>query len=73
LYNILKELEIPMTLVRLIKMCSNETYNKVRLGKCLYDRFPIYNSLKQIDDLSPQLFNFAVEYAITKFQETRWH
>jgi hypothetical protein len=30
LYNILREFAVPMKLVRLIKMCLNETYNKVR-------------------------------------------
>jgi hypothetical protein len=36
LYNILLEFGIPQKLVRLIKMCLNETYNKVRVGKiCL--------------------------------------
>jgi hypothetical protein len=33
LYNILIELGVPMKLVRLIKMCFNETYSKVRAGK----------------------------------------
>jgi hypothetical protein len=32
LYNILIEFGIPMKLVRLIKMCLNETYNKVCIG-----------------------------------------
>jgi hypothetical protein len=36
LYNILLEFGIPKELVRLIKMCLNETYSKVRVGKlCL--------------------------------------
>jgi hypothetical protein len=30
LYNILIELGVPMKLVRLIKMCLNETYSKVQ-------------------------------------------
>jgi hypothetical protein len=30
-----------MKLVRLIKMCLNETYNKVRIGKHLSENFPI--------------------------------
>jgi hypothetical protein len=34
-------------LVRLIKMCLNETYSKVRIGKLLSDKFPIQNGLKQ--------------------------
>jgi hypothetical protein len=33
LYNILLEFGIPKKLVRLIKMCLNETFSKVRIGK----------------------------------------
>jgi hypothetical protein len=32
LYNILIHLEVPMKLVRLIKICINETYSKVHIG-----------------------------------------
>jgi hypothetical protein len=39
LYNILIEFGVPMKLVRLIKMCLNETYSKVRMGKYLSDSF----------------------------------
>jgi hypothetical protein len=35
LCNILTEFGVPMKLVRLIKMCLNETYSKVRIGKHL--------------------------------------
>jgi sorting nexin-29 len=69
LYNILFKFGIPKKLVRLIKMCLNEPYSKVRVGKLLPDKFPIQNGLKQGDDLSPLLFNFALEYAIRKGQE----
>jgi hypothetical protein len=41
LYNILIEFGVSMKLVRLIKMCLNETYGKVRIGKHLSDNFPI--------------------------------
>jgi hypothetical protein len=68
LYNILIEFGIPMKLVRLIKMCLRETYSRVRVGKHLPDTFPIKNSLKQGDVLSPLLFNFALDYAITRVQ-----
>ena len=41
----------------------SETYSKN-----LSDMFPIRNSLKQGDALSPLLFNFALEYAIRRVQ-----
>jgi hypothetical protein len=50
-------------------MCSNETYDKVCIGKHLSDSFPIQNGLKQGDTLLPLLINFALEYAIRKVQE----
>jgi sorting nexin-29 len=69
LYNILLKFGTPKKLVRLIKMCLNETYSKVRICKLLSYKFPIQNELKQGDALSPLLFNFSLEYAIRKVQE----
>jgi hypothetical protein len=51
LYSILLEFGVPKKLFRLIKMCLNETYSKVRIGKLLSDKFPIQNGLKQGDAL----------------------
>jgi hypothetical protein len=68
LYNILIECGVPMKLLRVINMCLNETYSRVRVGKHLSDLFPIRNGLKQGDALSPLRFNFVLIYAIMRTQ-----
>jgi len=50
-YHNLIEFFMPMKLVRLIKMCLNETYNRVWVGKHLFDMFLIRNGLKRGDAL----------------------
>jgi hypothetical protein len=52
-YSILIVFSIRMKLLRLIKMCFNETLSRVHTGKHLFDRFPIRNGLKRGDVLSP--------------------
>ena len=49
-------------------MYLTETYSRVRVGKSLSDMFSIRNGLKQGDALSPLLFNFTLEYAISRVQ-----
>jgi len=49
LYNILIEFGIPMKLVKLIKMCLNETCSGVQIGVHLFVMFPIKNGRKQGD------------------------
>jgi hypothetical protein len=68
-YLILLECGMPKKLVRLIKMCSNEIYSRVRVGELLSDECPIQNGLKQGDVLSPLLFNFALECTVRRVQE----
>jgi hypothetical protein len=67
LYNILIESGIPLKLVRLIKMCLNETYSRVRVGKRLSGRFPIKNDLKK----RRHFITIALEYAIRRVQENK--
>jgi len=43
LYNILIEFDIPMEVVRLIKMCLGETYSRGRVGENLSGLIPIRN------------------------------
>jgi hypothetical protein len=69
--NILIELWVLMKLVRLIKMCLNERYSTVGVGKHSSDGLPIQNRLKQKDALSPLLLNFALKYDIRKIQENQ--
>jgi len=60
LYNIRMQFGMPSKLVRLIKMCLNEPYSRVWVGKDLSDMFLTRNGLKQ-DAILLLLFNFALE------------
>jgi retron-type reverse transcriptase len=51
-----------------MKVCLNETYSWLGVGKNLSNVFPITNGLKQGDTFSPLLFNFAFEYVIRRVQ-----
>ena len=68
LYSILIEFGIPMKLVRVIKICLNETYSRVWVDKHLSDMFPIKSVLRQGDALLPLLCNFAINYAFRRVQ-----
>jgi hypothetical protein len=47
-------------------LSKNETYTEVHIGKHSSDTLPSQIGKKQGDALSPLLFNFALEYAITR-------
>ena len=70
LNNILIEYGIPLKLVRLIRMCLNEMYSRVRVGNNLSDIFPIKNGLKQGDDAI--VFNFVLDDAIRRVQVNKF-
>jgi hypothetical protein len=59
-----------MKLVKLIKMCLSETYNRVRVGKYLCDMVPIQNSVKHGDALLSLLFTFTLKYSFRRIQLT---
>ena len=69
LYNALIEFGMPMKLVIHIKMCLNESCNRVRLGKHFSDLFFIRNDLNPTEVLSLWVFRFALGYAIREVQE----
>jgi len=66
LYNILGEFGIPMKLVKLMKICLNETYSSVQVDIYLSGMFPFRNGWKQGDTLSPLLLNCALVYAVRR-------
>jgi hypothetical protein len=45
--------------------------SKDHVGKHLSDNFPIKYGLNQGDALLPLLFNFVLQYAISKMQENQ--
>jgi hypothetical protein len=55
----------------MIRICLNEAYSKICIGKHLSDNCPIQNGLKQGDGLSLLLFNFGLECVFRKAQENQ--
>jgi hypothetical protein len=47
----------------------NETNSTVYISKSLSDKFPTHNGLKKEDALSPLLFNFTLEYIVSRVKE----
>jgi hypothetical protein len=64
LYDILLEFGIKSKVVELIKICLNDTYSRVGIGKNLSEKCPCQNDLTQGEALTPLLFNSALAYAL---------
>jgi len=62
------ELGIPMKLVKHINMCLTEMYSRFWVGKNLPDMLRMRNGLKKRDGVSPLLFNFTLDYTVSRFQ-----
>jgi hypothetical protein len=62
------EFGIPMKMVRLIKMCLEEHYSRVWVGKDLSDMFPTGNGSKQRDAFITFAFqlSFSVCYYVIR-------
>jgi hypothetical protein len=68
LCTILIESGTALKVARLIKMCLNESYSRVRIGKQMSDVFSIKNGLKQGDVLSPLPIKSVLGYAIRRLE-----
>jgi hypothetical protein len=73
LYNILIEFDIPMNVVRLLKMCFSETCNIGNIGKHLYDTFPTQIVLKQGDVLRHYFSTLLYNMPLRRFRKIRWY
>jgi hypothetical protein len=66
LWNNLTKLGIPTKIVKLIKLCNNNTNCVVRMQGELSEPFEVMKGLRQGDALSPVLFNLALESVIRR-------
>lgn len=66
LFEILIHFNIPIKLVKLIRLTMIQTTAKVKAQTGVTDPFSVTRGLKQGDGLAPTLFNIALEYVIRK-------
>lgn len=60
LHNIMYEFGFPKTLIRLLKMCMENTLYPISTRNALSETFEVVTGLKQDDTLSPLLFNISL-------------
>ena len=70
LHDVLTEFGIP-TIISLISMCWNGTYNKILIGNHSCHTLPIKNDPKQGDTLLSRLLSFSLDFAIWRFSHTK--
>lgn len=64
MYEIMKDLEIPSKLIRLVLMTMAETENRVVVDGCVSQGVKVNKGLRQGDPLSATLFNIVLEKII---------
>jgi sorting nexin-29 len=69
LWQVMIELEILAKLMRLVKVCVQNSKCKVKFNSVMSEDFPVETGLRQGDALSPILFNIAMESMVKKVQE----
>jgi len=71
LWTTLRNFGIPRKLVRLVEICNQQTYCKVRFMGETSEAFECKTGLRQEDAPSPILFNLALEQVIRDMHEKR--
>jgi len=64
LWETLRTFDIPMKIIRMVKLCNSKTYSRVKFGNEMSTAFEIKNGLRQEDAMSPILFNTELESVI---------
>ena len=64
MWSILKHFQVPNKLIRLLKMCYNNTRSRVKIGGELSEAFEMKTGLKQGCALSTLLFNLVLEWVM---------
>ena len=70
LWAILGDFNIPHKLIRLVKLCYNNTECRVRVGGEVTEPFQVEDGLKQGDPLATLLFNLALEWVMRQTPDT---